>query len=443
MAVIGAALLYFFIKYCAFRASLSDYLNRFVLVAAMLSLIVLIAVFLLIAIRQVGHVRLHIWHVMLGGAVLLLVLGQTTPALAFAAVQWEVIFFLFGVFVIGYALEASGYLSFIAHRIFSRFTSVNVLVFAVIVVAGLGSAVLMNDTLAIVGTPVVLYFALRHKVKPQLLLLALAFGVTVGSVMSPIGNPQNLLIAAGSGMDAPFTTFLRHLFLPTVVNLLVTFGVLRLFYRSEFHTRVLVHDVPVIADKALAALAQYSLALLALLIVGKVVLGYVGIQLPLVAIALVACAPILLFSSKRVQVFRSIDWKTIIFFVSMFIVMDAVWREGYFQTMLAQPSFNILALSSILLVSIILSQFISNVPLVALYLPVLLTAGAGTAALVGLAAGSTIAGNLFILGAASNVIIIQLAEEKGHTITFWEFARVGIPLTAINVLVYWVFLTYV
>jgi Na+/H+ antiporter NhaD/arsenite permease-like protein len=77
---------------------------------------------------------------------------------------------------------------------------------------------------------------------------------------------------------------------------------------------------------------------------------------------------------------------------------------------------------------------------VALYLPVLMHAGATTKGLMALAAGSTIAGNLTILGAASNVIIIQNAEKKGkQTLTFWEFVRVGVPLTAINVAVYALF----
>jgi Na+/H+ antiporter NhaD/arsenite permease-like protein len=54
-----------------------------------------------------------------------------------------------------------------------------------------------------------------------------------------------------------------------------------------------------------------------------------------------------------------------------------------------------------------------------------------------LAAGSTIAGNLTILGAASNVIIIQNAEKQGATLTFFEFMKVGLPLTILQVLVYW------
>jgi Na+/H+ antiporter NhaD/arsenite permease-like protein len=93
------------------------------------------------------------------------------------------------------------------------------------------------------------------------------------------------------------------------------------------------------------------------------------------------------------------------------------------------------SIPTILAFSVLASQLISNVPLVALCQPLLVNPS--TQALMALAAGSTIAGNLFILGAASNVIIIQNAEKSGETLTFLEFARVGIPLTAINVLVYW------
>jgi Na+/H+ antiporter NhaD/arsenite permease-like protein len=92
-------------------------------------------------------------------------------------------------------------------------------------------------------------------------------------------------------------------------------------------------------------------------------------------------------------------------------------------------------------VSIMLSQLLSNVPLVALYLPVLTQAGASTAGMMALAAGSTIAGNLTILGAASNVIIIQNAEKRSSsTINFLEFVKIGAPLTVINAAVYWLFL---
>jgi len=121
--------------------------------------------------------------------------------------------------------------------------------------------------------------------------------------------------------------------------------------------------------------------------------------------------------------------------------MQSVWDSGYFQTVIADLYLDLSSVGVIMGVSVVLSQLISNVPLVALYLPVLSHLGAATKEMMALAAGSTIAGNFSVLGAASNVIIIQNAEKKaGETLTFWEFVRIGIPLTAVNALVYWLFL---
>jgi len=89
---------------------------------------------------------------------------------------------------------------------------------------------------------------------------------------------------------------------------------------------------------------------------------------------------------------------------------------------------------------VLLSQLVSNVPLVALYLPLLQHAGVSEAGLLALAAGSTLAGNLLILGAASNVIIVEAADRRGTHVSFAEFARVGIPLTLLQVAIFGVFL---
>jgi Na+/H+ antiporter NhaD/arsenite permease-like protein len=157
-------------------------------------------------------------------------------------------------------------------------------------------------------------------------------------------------------------------------------------------------------------------------------------------VALAAAAPVLLFSRRRLALATRIDWSTLVFFAAMFVLMAAVWQSGFFQSLVGGAGRTLTSTGSILGVSIGLSQFISNVPLVALYLPMLMHSGATEAGLMALAAGSTIAGNLTILGAASNVIIIQSAEKKGNeTLTFGEFVRVGVPLTAVNVLVYWLY----
>jgi Na+/H+ antiporter NhaD/arsenite permease-like protein len=235
---------------------------------------------------------------------------------------------------------------------------------------------------------------------------------------------------------------MSHLLVPTLINLGVAYLMLRFFYPDGFRGKGLSHVSEKLLDSRLASVSKASLALMLLLLAVKVaaVSFGVGPDFRLTYVALAGAAPILLLSPRRFEVLSRIDWQTLVFFASMFILMESVWESGYFQASIAAVGADITSTPMILAVSVVLSQLISNVPLVALYLPMLVHGGASEKGLLALAAGSTIAGNLLILGAASNVIIVQNAEKRGETLTFMEFARVGIPLTLVNILVYAMFL---
>jgi len=409
-----------------------------------ISVAILLVVFSLIAVRQVGKIKLEIWQVMTFGALACLITAQISPNDALKSINLDVIIFLFGMFVVGVGLEESGYLSHISYKIFKRAKSHDELLFLILFVIGVASAFLMNDTLAIIGTPVVLHLSRKHGASPKLLLLTLAFAVTIGSVMSPIGNPQNLLIALEGNIKNPFILFFKFLLVPTMINLAVAFFVLRFFYKDNFHSNSLNHSQEPIKNKRLAKLSKLSLFIIIAMILLKISIVTAGLNIDfrLTYISLVASLPILIFSKPKGRNSKNLDWKTLIFFVSMFVLMQSVWNSGFIQELINNMNINITNLLMIFIVSIILSQFISNVPLVALYLPMLIEAGASSKEMIALAAGSTIAGNLFILGAASTVIIIQNAEKKSNeTITFVEFARVGIPLTILNTIVYYIYLS--
>jgi Na+/H+ antiporter NhaD/arsenite permease-like protein len=381
---------------------------------------------------------------MLLGAAAVLISGEISFPDALHSINIDVILFLFGMFVIGQALEESGYLSFIEYRLFRSAGSVDSLIILILLGMGFISSFLMNDTVAIIGTPIVLLIAAKNNLSPKLLLLALAFAITTGSVISPIGNPQNLLIAINGNFRNPFQTFLKYLFLPTLLNLLAAYIILKFFYKKEFLKDLQTNNGYEFKDKRLALISKISLLIVFILIIVKISLILVlpSFNFKLTYIALISASPLIVFSNKRFTLLKRIDWYTLIFFAAMFVLMQSVWNTGYFQELIKDSGFNITSLIMILFVSVILSQFISNVPLAALYLPLLIHLGVTTKELTALAAGSTIAGNLFILGAASNIIIIQNAEKRnGSTITFWDFAKAGIPLTIINVLIYYLFLS--
>lgn len=392
---------------------------------------------------------------MLIGAVLMVVSGEVAVSDAYAAINMDVILFLFGMFSIVSAMEVSGLLHWIAFRLFTFAKTPERVLAATIFGMGVLSAFFVNDTIALLWTPVSIQIAKQIGLRLPPLLIALAFGITIGSVMTPIGNPQNLLIAVQSGISLPFLSFLRYLAIPTLVNLGLTYLFLKWYYRKDL-ARAKAKEVHVILEEHLRkpALARISGSIAALTLAGFVItegLRLAGINgaLRLSTVAMIGGAAIYIFSRERREILKHLDWGVLVFFASMFVVVQGVWSSGLVNDILRflpppTPAERAYVLPGIMLTSIALSQVLSNVPFVALYSAVMRGAGFDGAHLqpwLMLAAGSTIAGNLSLLAAASNVIIVEAAEARhAKAFSFGEFMKVGAPVTALNALVYLAFL---
>ncbi|MDE1814423.1 MAG: citrate transporter, partial [Thaumarchaeota archaeon] len=191
-----------------------------------------LAIFAIVYVLIVGRIRFKvpIWIAMSIGAVLMISFQVIDVESAAKSIQVDVIVFLFAMFSIVSALDRSGLLKLVAAKMMSKAKTPDLLLMAIVVGMGLLSAFLVNDTIALMGIPLIIYISKHVGTRPVVLLIALAFGITVGSAMTPIGNPQNLLIALQSGIPLPFTSFLEFLAVPTVVNLFLTWYVLKIYF---------------------------------------------------------------------------------------------------------------------------------------------------------------------------------------------------------------------
>ena len=400
------------------------------------SLVVSCLIFFLIAVRQWLPSALRIWHIMVAGALMLLLLGEISPAAAFRAVDWNVIAYLFGVFVIASALYDTG----ISHAIGARLAAMrrpSLALLVLIVVTTLCAAVLTNDAAAVIGTPIVLMLARALNLPPVPLLIALCATVTVGSMISPVGNPQNILIATAGPFDNPVATFAWWLTVPTIVSLAFVFFWSRyLIRRGQKANRDVGNDLPAPAADPRPWPAFLATALLVLLIGADSVargLG-LGFSLPFGIASLVACAPVFIFGDRRMQIFREVDWPTLAFFVAMFVVTGSLIKSGSLQAMLGAVHQRLDQPPVTAAISFWASQLFSNVPVVDIYLKLLHDKAIPN--LMMLAGISTLAGNLFIISAASNVIVVQQAERFGQTpFTFWQFTFAVLPITVVSVAV--------
>ena len=420
-----------------------------------------IGVFAVVYTLIIGRRRfgVPIWAAMLIGAALMIGLQVIGVQAAFESVNLDVIAFLFGMFSIVSALDRAGVLQRVAIMMLAVAKTPNRLLMAFVVGMGLLAAFLVNDTIALLGIPLVIYVARHAGIRPVVLLIALAFGITVGSVMTPIGNPQNLLIVIQSGIPMPFTTFLLQLAAPTIVNLFVTYAILKLYFRKEIGSDYYQLSLTELAEKANynPRLASISIAVLIATIAGFIVsevLNSLGVaNFSLSAVAMLGAAAIYALSSQRVAIMKSVDYSVLVFFGGMFVVTSALWSSGavslLFMNYIPTPDPGDLAQSTAVIsaASIGVSQVLSNVPFVALYNFVMIDSGFNGQHVdqwMMLAAASTIAGNLTILGAASNIIIIEAAESRGlHAFSFLEFFKVGSIVTAANLAVYYMFIVLI
>jgi Na+/H+ antiporter NhaD/arsenite permease-like protein len=415
-----------------------------------------LAIFVFIYVLIVGRIRFRIpiWVSMSIGAVLMIGLQIISPKSSLQAIQPDVIMFLFGMFSIVAALEKSGVLNVVAVKMLSRAKSANSLLAIFVVGMGVLSAFLVNDTIALVGIPIVAYISKHLNIRPAVFLLSLAFSITVGSVMMPIGNPQNLLIAIQSGIPLPFSNFLKFLAIPTILNLFLMYYVLRFYFKKDL---ALVNYQNLVLDDT--KIENRRLAKISVTVLGATIAGFFIVEalhflqianISISAVALSGAAAIYATNKERVQIARSVDYSVLVFFAAMFVVTAAIWSSGAIPMImkyipLPNPHDQIQSNAIISATSVTLSQVLSNVPFVALYHYVMIDNGFTSNDIsqwMMLAAASTVAGNLTILGAASNIIIIQASDSKKiKSFTFFEFLKIGSVVTAINLSVFYCFIT--
>jgi len=393
-------------------------------------LVILLATYLLIAVRQVPFLRLNRPAAALLGAAAMVTIGGLPLHDAYAAIDLDVMVFLLGVLLLTGYLEAGGFFEWAAKHIVARAGSPRALLGVVVAMSGLLSAFFVNDTICMVFTPMMLAVLRPLGLPPLPFLLAIALGSNVGSAMTPTGNPQNMLIGVASGIT--FARFIASLALPSLGGLLIVFGVLSIAHRrdlaAELPRDIVIPEAPFDRPLVIRSLVVFA---------GALVCWLAGLSLPLVAIS---AAAILLAIAKRdpTEAFAKVEWSLLLFFGALFVVMRgardlpvvASLTSAAGAQLHGAPLHDALVTSAAMLG---LSNLVSNVPAVILWLPVVPRVVDPTFTWLVMAMSSTFAGNLTLLGSMANLIVAERAEARGARIGFVEYLKVGVPVTLLTV----------
>jgi Na+/H+ antiporter NhaD/arsenite permease-like protein len=365
--------------------------------------------------------------------------GVMTPPQAVNAINWDTISLLLGMMVIIAGLQNDGYAQTLTMMVLGKARSAPQLLVAVIGFTGLASAFLVNDAVVLVMTPILVTCCRARGLNPVPFLLAEAMASNIGGAATITGNPQNMLIGLQAGIS--YGGFLLRLLPVAVAGSLVLWGCTWWVYRRELKHRF--NSVEESPDRVQRP-SRYrpSGMILVMVVLGFMTSRWTGVEVPMVALA---GAGLVLASSGRSprDLFIRVDWVLLLFFAGLFVVIGGAVGSGLLDRVIeAAPvtrDFSGIALLHGL--SLGLSQIISNVPYTVLMTPIL-QAQQSDLLWLSLASAATLAGNLTLIGAVANLIVSEEAAREGVQITFGEFFRLGLPVTAlsmgISLIVLWI-----
>ncbi len=413
---------------------------------------VAVAIFV-VAFALIVSERIHRTTVALAGGIVMLLAGLEGYGQheAFEAIDLNVIFLLVGMMVIVNVLSRTGIFQFLSVRAakLARGHGIGLLVLLSLVTAVL-SAFLDNVTTVVLIVPVTLILAETLEIRAAPLLIAEALASNIGGTATLVGDPPNILIA--SAADLTFVEFITNMAPPSVLTLALGLLAVAALARRELRVDPEARETIMALDEARMIedprLLRLSLAVLSLTMIGFVFHSALGIEPATVALG--GAALLLLVTGHNPHdALREVEWSTIFFFVGLFMMVGGLEAVGALREVagfVADLSGRDPVGASLLLlwVSGILSGIVDNIPYTTAMTPVVAELNtqvdAGKTLWWALAMGAGLGGNLTIVGASANVLVANLSARGGQTISFLEFARYGVPVTLLSLLLSSVYL---
>ena len=359
------------------------------------------------------------------GALLVVLLWQVAPLDALRAIDLRTLALLTGMMLLVAALDVANAFEVLASRLARALPTPRALLVGSMVVVALLSALVLNDAVVLLFTPVLVRAARAMGTSPIPFLVGEALAANLGSAATPTGNPQNAAIALAR--DLSFLEFLVPLAPVALLGLAIGIAACVVGFRRALREGDAAGTVAParITDRGMLAIALVAIALA---LVGFLAGPALGIPLWLSALGagLLALLAAPLARRSPLTLARKVDGGILVFFVGLFVLLEVVRASGFMERLADALAAS--GSAGFVVATAILSNVVSNVPAVLLLLP---TVTSDQQALL-LAAASTFAGNATFLGSAATVIVAEAARREGADFSVLAFTLVGLPVAAMT-----------
>ncbi|HEY6431802.1 MAG TPA: anion transporter [Acetobacteraceae bacterium] len=389
---------------------------------------IFVASYLALAIGRVPGLSIDRAGIALVGGALMLASGAISLPDAYKAIDLGTLSLLLGMMLVVANLRLSGVFAIATRWVAGHARRPVLLLGAVILVSGIASAFLVNDAICLVLAPLVVDLAQALRRRPMPYLLAVAMASNIGSTATITGNPQNMLIGTSSGIS--YADFAASLGPIAAVGLIVLLGLAVLLHWWEFRdgampapARQLVHAHPVLAARSLIAT------------VAVIILFFIGVP-PAEAAILIGALLLLTRRLRSARIYAEIDWSLLLMFAGLFVIVAAAEQQLLTGDIIAQAGrLHLDRTFPLTGITAVLSNLVSNVPAVLVLKPFVAALSDPRKAWKVIAMASTLAGNFTLLGSVANLIVAEKSAQRGVTITFWDYFRLGAPVTVLTLLI--------
>ncbi|MDP1720307.1 MAG: ArsB/NhaD family transporter [Candidatus Nanopelagicaceae bacterium] len=385
-----------------------------------------------------------------GTAAMLLIGATGTDELFYShktGIDWNVIFLLLGMMIIVGVIHKTGLFEFLAVRAIQLAKGRPRIAFIyILLLVALASAILDNVTTILLAIPMTFVVAKQLNVQAIPFILGEVFISNIGGAATLIGDPPNIIIASKANLS--FNAFLIHMTPLVFAVIAVVIPMLVFMFRKQLVNSNSDRSA-IMGLNAKEFITDTSLLKKSIAVLSAVILGFIlhpVLHLEPSSVAMLGAGLLVLISNlKPAQYAMDVEWGTLVFFAGLFGMVGALVNVGalkiaadYIGNFVGDNAK--LAAGAVVLISSILSGIIDNIPYVASMAPVIQQLNDQIPSVTNdglwwaLAFGADFGGNLTIIGASANVVAIGIASANGYKISFWQFAKYGVPVTFVSTL---------
>lgn len=352
---------------------------------------------------------------------------------------------LFGMMVLVGVLREANFFRVIGVQLANLVScKVNQLFILFLLMTAILSALLDNVTTVLFMVAITIDISELLKIDPKPFILGEIFTSNIGGTATLIGDPPNIMISSATGFT--FSDFLERTTPISMITTLIIVGLLYYIYRKQLQVESPIEEISMKIEEIVTDWRLFRFGTVMFIITIVLFFTHEIFHLSPATVALIIAIVVLfLGGSKMARILERVEWRTLIFFAGLFIIVGGLVKTGTMTwiavglaTYISNSQSS--ALSAVLWLSSIMSGLIDNVPFVAAFIPIIRDYGIISGIAVSqlwwaLALGAGFGGNLTMIGASSNIVAIGVADKRGIHFNFFEFMKMGVPITIVSTMI--------